>query len=198
MTTSDAKATSFSSGEEDFPLHFSEWLKRRRQALDLTQEQLAQRAQRLTEERSGLQPADATRMAQLRSEIAALGTELQELARTLAVQEEELPRAEQALRERNAGQEAASQRLAGVEARRHALFQLQEQIDRGAHTESWLETRGLKGAPRLWQGIRIEKGWEDALERRSSRTNARSASRMRGISPTSFRCSTSSKASRSW
>ncbi|HLO27840.1 MAG TPA: tetratricopeptide repeat protein [Anaerolineales bacterium] len=44
MTTSDAKATSISSGEEDFPLHFSEWLKRRRQELDLTQEQLAQGA----------------------------------------------------------------------------------------------------------------------------------------------------------
>jgi predicted ATPase/transcriptional regulator with XRE-family HTH domain len=44
MNTSDAKATSFSSGDEDFPLYFSEWLKRRRQELDLTQEQLAQRA----------------------------------------------------------------------------------------------------------------------------------------------------------
>ena len=44
MTTSDAKATSFSSGDEDFALHFSEWLKRRRQELDLTQEQLAKRA----------------------------------------------------------------------------------------------------------------------------------------------------------
>ena len=44
MTTSDAKATGFSSGEEDVPLCFSEWLKRRRQELDLTQEQLAQRA----------------------------------------------------------------------------------------------------------------------------------------------------------
>jgi len=44
MNESKAKATSFSSGEEDFPLHFSEWLKCRRQELDLTQEQLAQRA----------------------------------------------------------------------------------------------------------------------------------------------------------
>jgi predicted ATPase/transcriptional regulator with XRE-family HTH domain len=43
MNTSDAKRAGFSS-EEDFPLHFSEWLKRRRQELDLTQEQLAQRA----------------------------------------------------------------------------------------------------------------------------------------------------------
>src|SRR5512134_3220352 len=44
MTTSNAKATKFSSDEEDFPPCFSEWLKRRRQELDLTQEQLAQRA----------------------------------------------------------------------------------------------------------------------------------------------------------
>jgi predicted ATPase/transcriptional regulator with XRE-family HTH domain len=41
---SNVKATSVSLGEKDFPLHFSEWLKQRRQELDLTQEQLAQRA----------------------------------------------------------------------------------------------------------------------------------------------------------
>jgi len=44
MNTDDAKATGFSSDEEDLPLYFSEWLKRRRRELDLTQEQLAQRA----------------------------------------------------------------------------------------------------------------------------------------------------------
>ncbi len=42
--TSNATVTSLSSSEEDSPLCFGEWLKRRRQALDLTQEQLAQRA----------------------------------------------------------------------------------------------------------------------------------------------------------
>lgn len=41
MNASDASTTGFSSGEEDLPLCFSEWLKRRRQQLDLTQEQLA-------------------------------------------------------------------------------------------------------------------------------------------------------------
>jgi len=44
MNASDASTTGFSPDEEDFPPHFSEWLKRRRQQLDLTQEQLAQRA----------------------------------------------------------------------------------------------------------------------------------------------------------
>jgi len=44
MTKNGEKAISVSSLEEDFPLHFSEWLKSRRQELDLTQGQLAQRA----------------------------------------------------------------------------------------------------------------------------------------------------------
>ncbi len=43
MNTSDTKATGFSSGEEDSPLYFNDWLRRRRQELDLTQEQLAKR-----------------------------------------------------------------------------------------------------------------------------------------------------------
>jgi len=43
MNKNGEKAISVSSLEEDSPLHFSEWLKRRRRELDLTQEQLAQR-----------------------------------------------------------------------------------------------------------------------------------------------------------
>lgn len=44
MNTSDAKATISSIDEENTSLCFSEWLRRRRQELDLTQEQLAKRA----------------------------------------------------------------------------------------------------------------------------------------------------------
>jgi predicted ATPase/transcriptional regulator with XRE-family HTH domain len=44
MSTRDTKATGFSSAEEDFLLYFSDWLRCRRQELDLTQEQLAKRA----------------------------------------------------------------------------------------------------------------------------------------------------------
>jgi chromosome segregation protein len=129
-----------------------------------TLEQLAQRAQRLTEEHSGLQPADAPRQTLLRDNIAALETELQGFSGALTAQEGQLPQVEQAMRERDAALEAASQQLAGREARLQALSQLQEQLARGAHTEGWLEARGLNRASRLWQGVRIEAGWEDALE----------------------------------
>jgi predicted ATPase/transcriptional regulator with XRE-family HTH domain len=44
MTASDSKGTIFSTGDDDLPQYFSEWLKHRRQELDLTQAQLAKRA----------------------------------------------------------------------------------------------------------------------------------------------------------
>jgi chromosome segregation protein len=129
-----------------------------------TLEQLAQRTQRLSEERSSLQPADAPRLAQLRQDIAAVETELQDLGGVLAAQEEQLPQAERTMRERDAVLESANQRLAGLEAQLQALTQLQERLARGTHTGGWLEAHGLNQASRLWQGVRIESGWEDALE----------------------------------
>ncbi|MBI2296889.1 MAG: chromosome segregation protein SMC [Betaproteobacteria bacterium] len=127
-------------------------------------EQLGQREQRLREERESLQAADTLTVLQLHEEIAALERSLQASREDLATHEEQLPQAEQAARDRDAALEAASQRLAGLEARWHALMQLQERLARGADTEGWLGERGLGKAPRLWQSIRIEAGWEDALE----------------------------------
>ena len=129
-----------------------------------TMEQLGLRAQRLQDERVALLPADAPRLQRLRDDIAALDQELQGLRAAMEADEDRLPEAEQALRDKDAAQEAAGQRLAGLEAQLQALTQLQERLARGANTKDWLEARGLGRAPRLWQQIRIETGWEDALE----------------------------------
>ncbi len=127
-------------------------------------EQLGQRAQRLRDEREALEPANADRLAQVQEEISGLEKALQAARETLMAQESGLPQAEQAAREADAALEAERQRMSGLEARLHALTQLQERLARGANTEGWLGTHGLDQAPRLWQGIRIEAGWEDALE----------------------------------
>ncbi len=44
MTASVVLGKTFSTGDDDFPLHFSEWIKRRRQELNLTQVQLSRHA----------------------------------------------------------------------------------------------------------------------------------------------------------
>ena len=127
-------------------------------------DQLAQRAERLREEHDTLQAPDASLLARLREDGAALDAQLKGMRGDLERREEELPAADQVLRERNGTLEAATQRLAGLEARVHTLRQLQERLERGAGMEEWLKAQGLAGAPRLWQGMRIEPGWEDALE----------------------------------
>jgi chromosome segregation protein len=131
-----------------------------------TLEQLAQRSQRLREERTSLQAADADsrQLEELRKELAGVDTDLSRLREAMSAEEQRLPQAEQAARDKDAVLEAAVQRLAGLEAQLQALSQLQERLARGANAREWLESHGLTKAPRLWQQIRIEAGWEDALE----------------------------------
>ncbi len=58
----------------------------------------------------------------------------------------------------------AGRKLADIEARAQALAALQAKIGQGKDSAQWLLDRGLAKAHRLWQGLDIEPGWEDALE----------------------------------
>ncbi len=57
-----------------------------------------------------------------------------------------------------------SRALTDREARSQALTELQAKIDSGKDAAAWLTGKGLQNAPRLWQQLDIERGWEDALE----------------------------------
>ncbi len=69
-------------------------------------------------------------------------------------------------RQREASETAqqAGHRLADIAARSEALAALQAKIGQGKDSTRWLEDKGLAKAHRLWQGLDIEPGWEDALE----------------------------------
>jgi len=127
-------------------------------------EQLGARHERLTEEQAGLPQVEADVLERAQTEAQEIEYSLQEQRAALADHEQELPRLEQALREQMSAWDAATQKATGIEARVNALQQLQDRIARGAGMASWLAARGLDQAPRLWQGITIEPGWEDALE----------------------------------
>ena len=127
-------------------------------------EQLQVRRERLVEEQQALPAADTGAVEQNGLEVARIAADLGAQRAELAQKEELLPRLEQVARERADGLDAAVQDLTGLEARAHALAQLQDRLVRGAEMEGWLTERGLDRASRLWQGIEIEAGWEDALE----------------------------------
>ena len=60
--------------------------------------------------------------------------------------------------------EQASRTLADLTAREQALAGLQAKIGHGKDIDGWLAEHGLAQARRLYQGVDIEPGWEDALE----------------------------------
>ncbi len=64
---------------------------------------------------------------------------------------------------REAHREAES-RLARIEARIGALRQLQERAESQARVLPWLARHGLGSLARLWQKLRIDAGWETAVE----------------------------------
>jgi len=127
-------------------------------------EQLGQREERLRDEQASLPQPDEAGLARVQDEAASLERTLNEEREALARKEEVLPQLEQRLRECVEARDELNQRVTELSARIAALTQLQERIARGAGLDDWLSGRGLEAAPRLWQSVSIEPGWEDALE----------------------------------
>jgi chromosome segregation protein len=128
------------------------------------QAQLSQRRERLEQEGSGLEDVDRDELERLGAALRELEYQYREKRDALAGAEAALPGLEQAHREANDAAEAASRELGALDARKTALELLQKQVSRSGEMHAWLDEHQLDGFGRLWQGIRIEPGWEDALE----------------------------------
>jgi chromosome segregation protein len=127
-------------------------------------DQLAQREEKLREEQAGLEVPDCTALEALQRSMQDQEQALQERRDLLAEKERLLPQCELELQQRSEALDAANQNITATEARIQTLQQLQDRIARGAEMAGWLAARDLDRSPRLWQGIAIEGGWEDALE----------------------------------
>ena len=127
-------------------------------------ERLSARNARLYEEQNGLEKPDTAALDGLQAQIAAIAAELAERREAVSDREHELPLQEQELEQRTLAVDQAVQGITAMEARVEALRQLQDKLAHGSDIEEWIAARGLDGATRLWQGIAIESGYEDALE----------------------------------
>jgi chromosome segregation protein len=127
-------------------------------------ERLAARDARLHEEQNALEKPDTAALEALRSQIGGIAEELAGRRDAVTAKERDLPQLEQELEQRTAAVDQAVQTVTAMEARVEALRQLQDKLAQGSDIEDWIATRGLDGATRLWQGISIETGYEDALE----------------------------------
>ena len=125
---------------------------------------LEQRRARLDEEGARLAGPDALAIAQGEARLAALGDEAETLsarASQIATQREE---AQAALKQALADERDSQRRQTEVRARRDALVQLQARVQAQGKLGDWLKRQGLEGVQAVWQQLRVETGWERALE----------------------------------
>ncbi len=126
--------------------------------------QLQQRRERLSQEQSALEDVDRSELERLTSALAELDYQLRDRRDALAEAEAAIPAFEQAHRDATDAADAVARKLGAQDARRTALELLQRQVSRSGEMHAWLDNHQLDGLGRLWQGMRIESGWEDALE----------------------------------
>ncbi|MCX7891736.1 MAG: chromosome segregation protein SMC [Burkholderiales bacterium] len=126
--------------------------------------QLEAREERLVAERAGLAEPSAERLAELEAQLAALGAALAERGDELASLAAELPAHESARTEALGRLQALEREASTLDGRLATLKQIQDRVEENGQIHDWLERHALASLPRLWQKIRVEPGWEAALE----------------------------------
>ena len=127
-------------------------------------QQLDARRSRLLLEQDNLPHPNTDALTQAQQEIAELEFKREGQQHELVQLQEQLPLADAAQRDQRIAVQELERELAQVEAKLSALQQLQKQTDNDKNLKHWLADNQLDNLPRLWQSIRIEAGWENALE----------------------------------
>ncbi len=132
--------------------------------LEQQQQALAHRRERLEAERHSLAEPDPRELGDAERRVAELDASL-----SGSLAELELMQSEVAAHETRCA--AAAERLAearreqtAAEAQLATLIQVQAAADENVPLQDWIARKGLGAAPRLWQKIRIDPGWEIAVE----------------------------------
>jgi chromosome segregation protein len=132
-------------------------LERGKQASEQRRERLAAELQTLAEPDAGALRELESGMAGLRGELESGEEKFDRMQAEYAAAEERRAAAASALA--NAQREHAA-----AQAQLETLRQIQAAAEDSARLRDWLERHGLAHAARLWQKLRIDQGWETAVE----------------------------------
>ncbi len=136
------------------------------QHLEQSLERQGERQRRLNDERAQLaaDPEDAA-ILELGEQVAAIELLLEESQIKEQELAERLERVRQSLQESTAAQHQAQGELQRLNGRIASLEALQQAaLDPGDGTAQWLRNQGLEQRPRLAEGLRVQPGWELAVE----------------------------------
>lgn len=136
----------------------------RLKAISAQLEELKGRDTRLESELAGMRRPDAEALQMAIDRHAMAQRKVDEARQKAGEAQQRVPAADEA---RNTAQQqitVANQELAQTEAKLTALAALQASVQAQGKIGPWLESKGLKESKRLWQELKVESGWEAALE----------------------------------
>ena len=125
---------------------------------------LAQRRERLQEERSHLGAPDEERLTALKAEVERLEDELAAASQQQEAAQGQLTKAQGDRQGLLEARTRETETLARLEARLHALRELQANVEADEKLDPWLRTQGLDSLPRLFRRMQVDAGWEVAFE----------------------------------
>jgi chromosome segregation protein len=129
-----------------------------------TLDTLNQRKARLETDRQALGAPDPAVLAAAQETEARCEDALAVAQERLAALQSAVPEAETRLRAARETLQAAHRRYTETRARHQALEQLQAKVAQSGEIGDWLKRHGLAEAKPLWQSIKVEAGWETAVE----------------------------------
>ncbi len=148
------------------PRRTAEVQQSRIQQLEQSLERLAERQRRLENERTSLasDPEDAA-MLDVGEQLAISELNLEELAAAQEGGEQQLEQVREQLQQATQAQQQAQGELQRLQGRITSLEALQQAaLDPGKGVSEWLREQRLDHRPRLAAGMRVEPGWELAVE----------------------------------
>jgi chromosome segregation protein len=126
--------------------------------------QLGSRRERLDAERRQLAEPDQERMAELQRQSAQFQESQAVWDAQLQERNDHVPQCDDVRRAKQLQLNQDSSLQSALSAKLEALKALQEKVQTEGKLGPWLAKHGLQGLPGLWTKIKIEPGWESALE----------------------------------
>ncbi len=125
---------------------------------------LEQREERLLAERTELVVPDTQLLTRLGQELAQSSAELSRQEALLA-QVESARAALHDQRQAATGKlQTLERELSALDGKLLTLQKIQNQVEENSRIQDWIDRHQLAAKPRLWQKIRVEAGWEAAVE----------------------------------
>jgi chromosome segregation protein len=126
--------------------------------------QIEARKTRLKTENMALVFPEPEKLAALEGKRAELAARLASLEEARTAAEARVPALEEQRSAATRRLNDATRELASLEAALKALEAQQARLDTDSKLKDWVAVHHLERAERLWQAIRVEAGWDDAVE----------------------------------